>query len=94
METLLRADLIGVVSSFIALVVWLATLKSEIRNTQKELNALIKEVDALIVKHDALDNKILNELSKIRESIVRLETIFNMFENNINGNVTKKKERS
>ena len=94
METLLRADVIGVISSFIGLVVWLASLKSEIKSTQKELHALNKEVDALIVKHDALDNKILNELSKIRESIVRLETIFNMFENVNNGNVNKKKERS
>lgn len=94
METLLRADVIGVISSFIGLVVWLASLKSEIKSTQKELHVLNKEVDALIVKHDALDNKILNELSKIRESIVRLETIFNMFENVNNGNVNKKKERS
>jgi hypothetical protein len=32
-----------------------------------------KDVDELRVKHEALDSKIIDQLSKIRESLARLE---------------------
>lgn len=94
MGDLLKWDVVGIVSSIVAAVVWFVRLEGRIKSTEREIHLIETEVDALIIKHDALDSKILQEISMIRESIVRLETIFNMLEHGNNGNVNKKKERS
>lgn len=94
MENLLRADLIGFISAIIGCVAWFIKLEAISKSNEKDVILLKKEVTELMVKHTALDNKILVEISKIRESIVKLETMLNMFEHNTNGNVNKKKERN
>lgn len=94
MEQLMRADIVGFITAVVGAIVWFAKLESRIKGAEKAAHLLEKEVETLMVKHDALDSKILQEISMIRESIVRLETIFNMLEHGNNGNLNKKKERS
>lgn len=93
LENLFRADIVGFISALIGCIAWFIKLEGRIKSAEKDIITTKKEVDELIIKHDALDNKILNELAKIRESIVRLETILNMIEHGSNENVNNKKER-
>lgn len=89
---ILKADVIGFISAIIGCVAWFIKLEARSKSNEKDINVLKQEVTELMAKHVALDNKILLEISRIRESMVRLETIFNMFEHS--NNVNKKKERN
>jgi hypothetical protein len=69
----MNLDYVGLGIALIGTVVWFARLESRIKSAEHEIARLEKELDVLIVKHEALDNRVLDELSKVRESLARIE---------------------
>ena len=61
----------------IGFVVWLVRLEGRAMHAKEILDQRFhdceKRIDALQVKHDALDSKIVEQLSEVRESLARLE---------------------
>jgi hypothetical protein len=57
----------------VAVIVWLVRLEGKIHAADKANHETQKDVDDLRVRHEALDSKIVEQLSEIRESLARLE---------------------
>lgn len=54
-------------------VVWLVRLEGKVLANEKANVETQKDVDALRVEHNALNNKTLQQLAEIRESLARIE---------------------
>ena len=67
------SDTIQIIASGVAVVVWLVRLEGKINAADKSNLETQKDVDELRIKHEELDSKIIEQLSKIRESLARLE---------------------
>ena len=57
----------------IALIVWLVRLEGKLSHIERLANEAQKDVDVLRTKHEGLDNKIVEQLGAVRESLARLE---------------------
>lgn len=57
----------------IGFIVWLVRLEGKINAVEKSNVETQKDVDELRARHEALDSKIVEQLSEIRESLARLE---------------------
>lgn len=57
----------------IGAVVWLVRLEGKVLAAEKANVETQKDVDALRVEHNALNNKTLQQLAEIRESLARIE---------------------
>lgn len=66
-------DYVGLGSALIGVIVWFARLEGRIKNGELTTGGIEKQLDLLRVKHEALDNKVLEELSRVRESLARIE---------------------
>lgn len=66
-------DYVGIGVSLVGMIVWFVRLEQSIKQCSINLDRLEKELDSLIIKHDALDTRVLDELSKVRESLARIE---------------------
>lgn len=66
-------DYVGIGSALVGVIVWFARLESRIKNLESMLLVMEKQLDLLRVKHEALDNRVLEELSRVRESLARIE---------------------
>lgn len=78
MDKFFQVDGIATITALVGVIIWFIRLEGRIKAEEtysKLLGSLINEVKT---KHDALDSKIFIELSQIRESLVRLETVFSM----------------
>jgi hypothetical protein len=64
---------VQIISLVIVFIVWLIRLEGKIKMIDRANIETQKDVDELRVKHEALDSKIIDQLSKIRESLARLE---------------------
>ncbi len=67
-DSLFQAVLAGV-----GFIVWLVRLEGKIHAAEKASHETQKDVDDLRARHEALDSKIVEQLSEIRESLARLE---------------------
>lgn len=54
-------------------VVWLVRLEGKVKAQEKLIDTLSDSVALLREKHENLDSKIVGELTRIRESLARLE---------------------
>ena len=66
----------GTVLSGIAAIVWLVRLEGKTEAVAKANTETQKDVDELRIRHEVLDVKIVEQLSKVRESLARLEGYF------------------
>lgn len=66
-------DYVGIGSALIGTIVWFVRLEGRIKSCEHTDSRIEKELDGLIVKHEALDSRVLEELSKVRESLARIE---------------------
>ena len=62
-----------VLLSILGFVVWLVRLEGRINANDNSITQAQKDVDTLRVKHEALDSEMMKELSRIRESLARIE---------------------
>jgi len=62
--------------------VWLVRLEGKIHAGEKANHETQKDVDDLRARHEALDSKIVEQLSEIRESLARLEGSLGVTRNN------------
>lgn len=61
------------IASLIALVVWSIRLEGKVKAIEQANERTQKDIDALRVKHEALDSKVIEQLTQIRESLGRIE---------------------
>ena len=73
MDNLFQIDVMAFVSALIGIVVWFVRLEGRIKAQEHASRIIEKEVDSLISKHEALDQKVMEDLSLIRESLARIE---------------------
>lgn len=66
-------QLLQVGVAVIGFIVWLVRLEGKINAVEKSGHETQKDVDDLRARHEALDSKIVEQLSEIRESLARLE---------------------
>lgn len=66
-------EYLEVILAVIALIVWLVRLEGKISQVQRLADEAQKDVDVLRTKHEGLDNKIVEQLGAVRESLARLE---------------------
>lgn len=57
----------------VSAVVWLVRLEGKVKAQERLIDALENGIALLREKHENLDSKIVNELTRIRESLARLE---------------------
>lgn len=55
------------------IVVWAIRLEGKIKGQAREIELTNKRLDILAIKHDELDSKIVQELTKLREGLARIE---------------------
>lgn len=82
-------DLVAAIVGAITTVAWFIKLEARVKavelyahTVKKDVSEQQKEIEAVLIKHEALDNRIFTELARIRESLVRLETVFTMIDGN------------
>lgn len=80
-------DLVAAIIAAVTTVAWFINLQSRVKavevyahTVKKDVTDQKKEIEAILIKHEALDNRIFTELARIRESLVRLETVFTMID--------------
>lgn len=66
-------DYVALGSALIGSIIWFARLEGRIKNNEMCADSIEKQLDLLRVKHEALDNRVLEELSRVRESLARIE---------------------
>lgn len=64
------------VLSIIGLVVWLARLEGKTDGAIKSNEETQRDVNDLRARHEGLDSKIVEQLTRVRESLARLEGYF------------------
>jgi len=55
------------------IIVWFVRLEGRVKQIEKDNNETQKDVDVLRVRHEALDSKMMNDLTAIREALGRIE---------------------
>lgn len=74
------AEWLEIIAIGVGLVVWLIRLEGKVQYVEKnheEFKSTVKaEHRVMNTKHDALDSKIFDELSQIKQSLARLEGRF------------------
>ncbi len=78
MDKLFQVDVMATLSTLVGIIIWFVRLEGRIKAEETHTKILSELITEVKIKHDALDNKIFEELSQIRESLVRLETVFSM----------------
>jgi hypothetical protein len=69
----IHLDLVALILAAIFGVMSHATLKAKLNSLEEDRKILWKKVEGIIEKHDALDEKIVSQLTSIRESLARME---------------------
>lgn len=69
----MNLDYVGIGSSLVLAILWFARLEQSTKHCISNVERIEKELDQLIIKHEALDSKVLDELSKVREALARIE---------------------
>lgn len=64
---------LGIMCTIITIIVWLVRLEGKVGYVEKLADEAQKDVDVLRVKHEGLDNKIVEQLSDVKQSLARLE---------------------
>lgn len=62
-----------IAAAFVGLVVWSIRLEGKVKANEKANEQTQRDVDALRTKHEALDSKVIEELTRIREALARIE---------------------
>lgn len=73
-----------ILMSAIGTIIWLIRLEGRVNqgdrdhiSTEKLIVSVDKRIDVVVGKHDALESKVLQQLSEVRESLARIEGSLN-----------------
>lgn len=84
----MQLDVMSIVSGIVISIVWMVRLEGKINTNMQRMILNEKEIENLKKSHYALDSKVMEDLSMIRESLARIEGIF------FNGGVASKNTTS
>lgn len=72
-----QIDPVYAVTVLIGLVAWFVRLEANQKSDKREgdirADRFEKDLDNVRIKHEALDSKVINELSEIKQSLARIE---------------------
>jgi len=74
-ESILKtiSDFWPAIGAAVGFLIWLLRLEGRINHAEIMNGALARDLEHLHGKHEALDNKVVESLSQIRESLARIE---------------------